>query len=205
MKKMLLVISFLSTIFVLSGCTSSLEKEVEIEQGKLLQEHKARRMTVVSSAKPADVLPAFTSFTWSEEYSYVLSAINDHSEKDIQKYIRDEIIIYLKTKGYVYQADPRQADVVIGFLFALENDFADQQIQEKFGLLPGISSQGITDIRYEKGTLLLTVLNAQLTNIYWRSAMQGFVDFEKGRADDRLNYMQHVLGMMMYGFPQAGQ
>lgn len=197
MKKMALALSFVASFFVLSGCSSTVDS-VE-------QERKATRMIVVSSAKPADVLPAFKSFTWNNEYSHVLSAVNDDSEKDIQQYIRNEIIRYLITKGYVYQADPIQADVVIGFLFALEDDLADQKIQDKFGLLPGVSASGITDKRYAKGSLLLTVLDNKLDQIYWRSAMQGFVDFEKDKRDDRIDNMQTVLGMMMGGFPKAGR
>ncbi|MFT5758597.1 MAG: hypothetical protein ACI9LM_003343 [Alteromonadaceae bacterium] len=197
MKKRLFALSFIISFFVLTGCSSSVEK--------VDQQRKANRMTVVSSAKPADVLPAFKSFTWNEEYSKVLSAINDDSEKDIQQYIRNEIIRYLKTKGYVYQPDATQADVVIGFLFALEDDLADQKIQDKFGLLPGINSSGITDKRYAKGSLLLAVLDAKLEQIYWRSAMQGFVDFEKDKQDENTDKMQTVLSMMIGDFPKAGR
>ena len=197
MIKMVHVLSIIASFFIITGCSSSVE-EVD-------QERKASRMTVVSSAKPAEVLPAFKSFTWNEDYSRVLSAVNDDSEREIQQYIRDEIIRYLETKGYVYQPDPIQADVVIAFLFALEDDLADQKIQQKFGLLPGISSANITDKRYEKGSFLLAVLDTRIETIYWRSAMQGFVDFEKDRGDKSTNNMQTVLGMMMGDFPQAGR
>ena len=197
MKKMVLALSFVASLFVLAGCSSSVE-QVELQR-------KASRMTVVSSAKPAEVLPAFKTFTWNDEYSRVLSAINDDSESDIQQYIRNEIIIYLKTKGYEYQPDPIQADVVVGFLFALENDLADQKIQDKFGLLPGMNSQAITDKRYEKGSLLLAVLDTKLEQVYWRSALQGFVDFEKDRADTSTHNLQKVLQMMMGDFPKAGR
>jgi hypothetical protein len=197
MKKMLLTLSFILSFFVITGCSSSIEK--------VDQQHKTNLMTVVSSAKPADVLPAFKSFTWSEEYSRVLSAINDNNEKDIQQYIQNEIIRYLNTKGYVYQPDANQADVVIGFLFALEDDLADQKIQDKFGLLPGIISTGIIDKRYAKGSFLLAVLDARLEKIYWRSAIQGFVDFEKDKQDENTDNMQIVLSMMMGNFPKAGR
>lgn len=197
MKKIVLALSFILSTFILLGCTSS---PVKVEE-----DHQVKRMTIVSSAKPTDVLPAFKSFTWNDEYSHVLSAISDTSEKEIQQYIRDEITLYLKTKGYVYQPDPKQADVVIGFLFALEDDLADVKIQAKFGLLPGISSRKVSNARYEKGSFLLAVLDNELQYVYWRSAMQGFVDFENDRSDDSIHKMQTVLGMMMHGFPVAGK
>lgn len=182
-------------IFIISGCTSVPVKE----------EHKENRMTVVSSANPAKVLPAFKTFTWNDDYSRVLSAVNSQSKIEVEEHIRSEIIRYLKTKGYVYQPDPIQADVVIGFLFALEDDLADQQIQDRFGLLPGVNRNAITDKRYEKGTFLLAVLDNKADLIYWRSAMQGFVDLENDRLDDSTDHMQQVLNLMMGGFPQAGQ
>lgn len=196
----MLALTFVTSFFILTGCSTSVE-EVVVEE----QERKATRITVVSSGRPVDVLPAFKSFTWNAEYSKVLSAINDDSERDIQVYIKNQIIQYLQTKGYVYQPDPIQADVVVGFLFALEDDIADQMIQDKFGLLPGVNSSGVSDARYEKGTLLLAVADTKLEQTYWRSAMQGFVDFEKDRTDTSTNNMQTVLDMMMGGFPRAGQ
>jgi len=197
MKKCVLLLSFIFSLVGLIGCTAKTEE--------VAKDQKPHRMTVVSSANPAKVLPAFTSFTWNDEYSRVLSAINEVTEQEIQQYIRDEISLYLSTKGYVYQPDPSKADVVIGFLFALEDDLADQQIQQKFGLLPGISSTGITSARYEKGSLLLAVLDNELQKVYWRSAMQGFIDFEKDRSNENTKHMQVVLKLMMRGFPEAGK
>ena len=186
------------SVFLISGCTT-----VPMEQTE--QEYKASRMTVVSSAKPEKVLPAFKTFTWNDDYSHVLSAVNQQSKIEVKEHIRSEIIRYLKTKGYVYQPDPIQADVVVGFLFALEDDLADQQIQNRFGLLPGVNDSVVTDKRYEKGTFLVAVLDNRAELIYWRSAMQGFVDFENDRKDASTDHMQTVLDMMMGGFPRAGQ
>lgn len=197
MKKIVPVCAMLISLLLITGCSSSLEQ--------LPQERKANRMIVVSSDKPSKVLPAFKTFTWSDDYSRVLSAVNDQSKKEVKAYIRNEIIRYLKTKGYQYQADPIQADVTIGFLFALEDDLADQDIQDRFGLLPGANASGITDKRYEKGTFLLAVLDSKSKLIYWRSAMQGFVDFERDRTDDSIDHMQTVLSLMMGGFPKAGR
>lgn len=201
MKKATLLLSLIASLGLLVGCSSSIDP-ISIEP---LEERKMSRMTVVSSARPVDVLPAFKSFTWNDGYSQVLSAVNENSEQDIQQYIRNEIIRYLHTKGYTYQSDPIQADVVIGFLFALEDDLADQQIQDKFGLLPGISSHSVSNARYEKGSLVLAVLDTRLEQVYWRAAMQGFVDFEKDRSNADTEHMQTVLKLMMRGFPEAGK
>ena len=194
MKKLAFI--FLSFIF-LGGCTS--------EPLTDNAEAKTQLLTVVSSGDPVKVLPAFTSFSWSEDYSKVLSATNSQSELEIKMHIKEQIKKYLATKGYQYQADPIQADVVVGFLFALDNDIADADIQSKFGLLPGVSMQGVDNSRYEKGTFLLAILDNRLQTFYWRSAMQGFVDMESDKENEQSERFQFVLNMMMKDFPLAGK
>lgn len=194
-KTALIFVSFISSI-VLVACSSSPQPS---------QQKTAEHMTVVSSAKPAAVLPAFTTFTWNDQYNHVLSAVNNKEETTVKTYIRRELITYLNRKGYQYQPDPAQADVVIGFLFALEDDLADRVILDKFGLVPGLSKTALAEPRYAKGTLLLSVLDTELKKVYWRSAIQGFVDLEKDQQADNSERMQRVLHIMMGGFPKAGR
>lgn len=189
----------MTSIFVLSGCSSSVK---EVEENDSDSEPK---MMVVSSAKPSEVLPAFTSFTWSDEYSLVLSVDSVEEQKDVQSYIRNEVIRYLGKKGYQYQADPLKADVTIGYLFSLEDNLANQAIQEKFGLLPNVIKSGVTDKRYEKGSFLVMVLDNKLAQIYWRSGVQGYVGFEVDKNNHKSNVMQIVLSLMMGDFPLAGR
>lgn len=202
MRRKVLLIGLLVSLLSVIGCSTT-PTETESQQAEA--QKKAQRIMVVSSGNPVNVLPAFTSFTWSDEYNLVLSAVNKQSEEQLKEYIRDEIISYLETKGYVYQADPLQADVVLGFLFALEDDVADKQIEERFGLLPGLSAGAVNDPRYRKGTLLLSVISNDLKKVYWRSAMQGFVDLANMQDENRSEKMQSVLQIMMGKFPQAGR
>ena len=203
MKKIAFTIFLFVSLIALSACSSLLTDSPIVDDVKELKQ--AQRMTIISSGKPVDVLPAFKSFTWDEQYNVVLSAVNESSKKEVKNYIRDQLRTYLLSKGYHYQSDPIRADVVIGFLFALEDDIADITIQEKFGILPGLHKNSVTMARYEKGTFLLSVLDTQLKVVYWRSAMQGFVDLDKDRSDPQGMHMQMILQSMMGGFPKAGQ
>ena len=197
MKNWLLTLSFITSFFVLVGCSSSIEKvEQEVSEPKMM---------VVSSAKASEVLPAFKTFTWHNEYSLVLSASSNENKNDVQQYIAAEIIRYLETKGYHYQANPLEADVTIGFLFSLEDNLANQSIQNKFGLLPNVIKSGVTTKRYEKGSFLLMVLDNNLEQVYWRSGVQGFVGFEADKKSHTTNVMQIVLSLMMGDFPLAGR
>lgn len=203
MKTVYFLFALIGTQLALMGCSSQVSHNEQVEEAQA--ESKTQRLTIVSSGKPAAVLPAFTTYTWSEQYNRVLSGLAGHNEKELQAYIRDEIKKYLSTKGYQYRENPKQADVVIGFLFALENDVADKTIQDKFGLLPGLTRGTMDDPRYEKGSLLLAVFDNEQKGTYWRSAVQGFVDLEADKANKETSRMQKILGMMLNEFPKAGQ
>ena len=193
MKKIVVAVALFISWITLSGCSSS-PSEPQREAVQL------QPMTVVNSGEPMKVLPAFTTFTWNDGYNHILSAVDNQQAYALKYYIREQIITYLKTKGYRYQADPAQADVVLGFLFALQDTRANRMIQSQFGSLPGMAKFG-----YKKGTLLITVLDSELKKVYWRSAVQGFVDLEKERQDANNLAMQNILEIMMGGFPKAGR
>jgi hypothetical protein len=202
MKKTFLLVAVLLAGLSIAGCSSPSSK-AESQQAKM--DNKEDRITLVSSANPPDVLPAFTYFTWDNEYNQVLSAEDYKGEEQFKAYIRREIIRYLETKGYVYQANPMQADVVLGFLVALKDDNANAGVQKRFGVLPRLHATKVNSPRYEQGTLMLNVLSADLKKVYWRSAMQGVTDLEKMQGDITSERIQSVLDIMMGNFPPAGR
>ena len=200
MKKIAVAVALLVTLVALAACSSS--TQVPSQQDK--EPESSERIVVVSSASPADVLPAFTTFTWNDGYHSVLSAVNEQQEEAVKGYIREQIIAYLQTKGYRYQSDPGQADVVFGFLVALEDAVADKIMLNRFGLPPA-QNQGRSVRGYQEGTLLLTVLDTGLQKVYWRSAVLGLVDLEKEQQDIYSDRMQRILEIMLGGFPKAGR
>ncbi|WP_025563732.1 DUF4136 domain-containing protein [Psychromonas sp. SP041] len=200
MKKWYFLFVLVGMQLTLVGCSTQTTPVKEVQE-----KTETQRLMIVSSGKPSKVLPAFTTYSWSEEYNQVLSSVAGQNQQEFKSYIRDQIKAYLSTKGYEYKADPKQANVVVGFLFALEDAIADRTVQERFGLLPGLRRAKASDPRYEKGSLLLTVLDNQQKTIYWRSAVQGFVDLEKDRVESGSTRMKGILNMMLRDFPEAGQ
>lgn len=197
MKKIAVIICLLTSIFVLSACSSTVKKD----ESKV--KTKEQRMLVVTSAEPSKVLPAFTTFAWDDDYSEVLSSATPTQKSEIENYIRQELINYLKTKGYQYQPSAVQADVVIGFLYAVQDVPVNKSLQSRFGVLP--SSKPVLRPSYPKGTLLVNVLDTQLQKVYWRSALLGFDDLEQQASLNRQGRMKVVLHSMLGRFPQAGR
>jgi hypothetical protein len=54
--------------------------------------------------------------------------------------------------------------ILVSFAAALTSALDDRQIQEKYGLVPGLMVNPLNPKRYEKGTLIFDVLNPQISN-----------------------------------------
>jgi len=173
-------------LLLISGCSSqpNTQELKEVPSVKLLR-----------SADPAQVLPAFTTFSWNDSYHIILSRAGGELNAQLKEYIRSELIAYLQSRGYRYQSDPAQAEVIFGFLYAVQNTAADKGAQEKFGQLPGGKAH------YSKATFMLSVLDAELQKVYWRAALQG-ADLEK---EPQRRYIQALLQVMLSGIPDAGR
>lgn len=194
MKKWSLLFTLVVLPLVLAGCISQ----------PVPAKKETQRLMIVSSGKPSAVLPSFKTYSWSNDYNQVLSKVGSKNKGAYKGYVRQQIQTYLSTKGYEFRADPQQADVVFGFLFALEDAIGDKIIEQRFGLLPGVKRNLDTEPRYKKGSFILAVLDPQEKTIYWRSAVKGFVDIEKDRVEGSSQQMQGILGLMLGDFPPAG-
>jgi len=199
MKKRLLLILLVSFQFLLLGCTSSAsDHNNEIDPA----------LVIINSGKPSAVLPAFTTYAWNAQYNRVLFGPVISHEGQLKAYIKSEVANYLKSKGYQHERDPESADVVIGFVLAVDDDVANAKIESKFGLLPGTVRHRVTDARYKKGTFVLAILDSQLDKTYWRTAVLGLNDFATSEGepvkptDSRL---PALLPVMLNGLPQAGR
>jgi hypothetical protein len=197
MKKGYLLLTLGGLMLALVGCTS--------QPTPANEEAQAQRLVLVSSGNPSSVLPAFTTYSWSSDYTSVLSSVGSNNKNEFKGYIREQIQAYLSTKGYQYTPNPEKAEVVFGFLFALEDAIGNKTIQQRFGLLPGLQRNNVHQPRYKKGSFVLAVLDNKQQNIYWRSAVQGFVDIEKDKTEAQSNRMKGILGMMLGKFPEAGR
>lgn len=200
MKKIITRTSLLVSLFLLSACSGLTNVP---DSQPVAKQDKSERIIVISSAKPAKVLPAFTTFSWNDKYNRVLSAADNLQRNQVKASIREQLITYLKTKGYQYQPIAGKADVTIGFLFAIQDTLAKEELIEKFGLPPSRSKNRVVK-GYKQGTLFLTVLDTQENKVYWRSMMQGVNGLTEKLENMDSNYLQFLLHKMMGGFPKAG-
>ncbi|WP_417697272.1 DUF4136 domain-containing protein [Psychromonas sp.] len=196
MKKRLLFL-LVAVQLVLVGCSSTpVVKEVKVSEPEPL--------TLVSSGKPSKVLPSFTTYSWDDDYNFVL-AKEEATMLVLTPYIRQQIEQYMRTKGYQLVDNPDQAEMVIGFLFAADDVVANNQVEQRFGLVPGTVREKGLDPRYKKGAFMLSALDNRGKKIYWRAALKGFTQLERDKAINKGTQMQYILSMMLGDFPEAGR
>ncbi|MGJ8580951.1 MAG: DUF4136 domain-containing protein, partial [Psychromonas sp.] len=148
MKQYLLLIVLLQ--LGLAGCTTTpvAEEAVNVEPEPLV---------LVSSGKPSKVLPAFTTYSWNDDYNFVL-AKEEATMLVLTPYIREQIEMYMSDKGYKLVGQGERSEIVIGFLFAADDVIANNQVEQRFGLIPGTVRHKGSDPRYNKGSLILSAL-----------------------------------------------
>lgn len=200
MRNITFILTMIAFQLFLLGCSTEPNEDKSSQVEAVNQP-----LMIISSGKPSTLLPAFTTYTWSSQYNRILFGPVKSNEKALQAYIRLELKNYLSNKGYVYQKNAQKADVIIGFIFALADDVANQKLQNKFGLLPGVIRSRAHQPRYKKGTFVLGVLDRASDKTYWRSAVRGFTGFENDVANKEASRLPIILNMMLDDFPEAGK
>jgi len=186
----------LPLVLALSACS----KEVPVAEPAA--EKPIQRTTIVSDASPAQTIPAAKTYTFVDKVNVVIE--DPRLDKVVvQGEIRNAIASVMQAKGYSYEPDVAKADLVMGFLFSLESGLPDVELIKMFGLSPGLMSIS-NDGRYEKATLVLGAMSNDTEQIYWKTMLQGFADFERPR-DEATKRADRIVGEMLANLPTAGQ
>jgi hypothetical protein len=158
---------------------------------------------IVGVSTPGITIPAGATFAWLPE------SINFHKDQrlqgsNLQSMIEREIKQNLQDMGYRFVDAGAAPDFSIGYTAALESALNDDEIMRRFGLLPGSSVATAGSAEYEKGSLIIYVMNASGRDVVWRSAVQAGVDLS---ADDaaREQRLGNLLKDMFLTFPKAGK
>ncbi len=131
--------------------------------------------SVVSSFFSAKRYIAGQRFAWmpgAERY-FEDPRIKDQSIKPI---LENAIQQTLGNAGYQYVQNPQQADFLVGYLVALESELDDQAIAKLYGNAPGLPLQSTAN--YEKGTLVIDIVDRVTKQSVWRGALQAAVTFD---------------------------
>jgi hypothetical protein len=115
---------------------------------------------------------------------------------------RDSISRIMVEKGYDQVAIHENPDFFIGFGLGVESKISDDEIFEKAGMVAGLSTEGISQRRFQKGTVMVAVLVPGVKEPRWRVMAQGFSD-KKVQKDVRMENLHQLLEAMLASIPNV--
>ena len=133
---------------------------------------------VISVSNPEIKVLSSNIFSWSDKSRYVYEderlggfPLKDKFQQDIKNKLTEN--------DYVFSDSEDNASMVIGYVIALESSLNDMDINSLYGINPGYINKDKSKLgnRYEKGTIIIDILEARTLRSIWRGAIQGMAEF----------------------------
>jgi hypothetical protein len=156
---------------IMMGCAAKMTSSTNNRSSDL------SKTTIVSVMYSEKRLPNSASFSW------LPAAVKYHEDarfknSPIQSYLQNAIRQNLNKRGYRFVSSVADSDFLVGYVLALESSLKDEEISEKYQLNPGLPGQAVNSNQYEKGTLIIDLIDPGTKRPMWRGAMQGFAKFD---------------------------
>jgi hypothetical protein len=157
--------------FIVSGCTTQTTTFADNSSTQL------SKTTITSVTYSERRLPQSARYSWlpaAEKYYEDARFKNS----PIQSYFKEAIQQNLNNRGYRLVSSAADSDFLVGYVIALESSLKDEEINEQYHLNPGLPGQAVNSNQYEKGTLIIDLIDPGSQRSMWRGAMQGFAKFD---------------------------
>lgn len=120
-------------------------------------------------------VPQTGTFSWLPEGTHSLKdpRLRRHN---LDGMLRQAIVVAMQRKGYSF-SQTGQVDLHIGYVAAMASDLDDRQIRELYGFDTGWQPTK-NPKKYEKGSLILDIIQTQSHRHIWRGAIQANVGFD---------------------------
>lgn len=114
--------------------------------------------------------------------------------------LEEAIADTLQQKGYRYSAASGQGDLLVSYTMTLNDAAADRQLAEQYGMQPDLKYTSPDPDKFEKGTLVIDIIERQSGLSAWRSSLQGFAYLQ---LDDmqRRQRVHSMVARMLSGLP----
>ena len=125
----------------------------------------------------------------------------------LQKLLRAAISNAMTEKGYQATVAGVAADLLVGYSITLNDDArTDKNIADDYGVQASINVSTPDPALYEKGTLVIDIVDSRTGLMAWRSALQGFTD-SRISEQERRQRINLMVQRMLAGLPvrHAGQ
>jgi len=133
---------------------------------------------VVSVSNPEIRILSSKIFSWTDKSRYV------YDDKrlggfPLESSFQNDIKNKLTSNGFTFSESLQNASILVGYVLALESSLNDMDINNLYGLNPGfINKDKEKNInKYEKGTVIIDIIEARTNRMIWRGALQGMAEF----------------------------
>jgi hypothetical protein len=155
--------------------------------------------TAVSTMDSLVDVSSAVSFTWAPRMQEIRSDPHEAEVTD-KETLENAISNALQKKGYAYTWRAGLADLRVGYLVVMNGALSGKEINDRYGIQPGLNLQAPDTVRYEKGTLVIDIIDVKTGRTAWRGALQGFADLEISR-EDRQERLNDMVMFMLTRFP----
>lgn len=139
--------------------------------------------TDIRAITPLSVTSQGFKLNKSDPISWLPEAIKFYSDSRINKTgLKDMIEIAISreinNKGLTLRQNTSNVKYLLAYTAAMESSLDDRTILLRYGLLPGDDLTMPASQSYNKGTLIIYLVDARTKRPVWKSALQAEVDFE---------------------------
>ena len=140
--------------------------------------------TIVTVSNPDIRVLSSKNFTWSPRSIYVYE---DERFKGFPMKETFEKAAYdrLTANSFTYVSNMDDARLVVGYALALESALSDVDLNILYGLNPGFKGVSSDKDKYEKGTIIIDIIEARTRRMVWRGALQGMAVFDLSEEERR--------------------
>ena len=146
----------------------------------------------------ADVASAST-FSWAAAVQ-PLTGDPRMESVPVNALLEEAIADTLEQKGYRYAAAMDQGDLLVSYAVSLNDAAADTQLAEKYGMQADLNFSSPDPDKFEKGTLVIDVVERQTGLSAWRSSLQGFAYLQIDESERRQR-IHSMVQRMLAGLP----
>jgi len=185
---------FIILLLLLAACS----EQPATPAGTATGRHAIPFNIVATGDSRTDIVAA-TSFAWMPGMQ---EAHEDPHLGDLQMQalLRESITVAMADKGYLPAMDEGQSDLLVGYVLVLNDARADQALAEQYGLKASVNLASPDPTRYEKGTLVIDVIERSSGLSAWRSALQGFASLDISESERRTR-IHELVQRMLAGMP----
>jgi hypothetical protein len=192
-RQYLICLACLTLVLLLPGCTQQ-----QPAMGRAIRV-QPMPFTAVSTMDPMADVSSAVSFTWASRMQEIHGDPHEAEVPD-KETLENAISNALRKKGYEYTWRAGLADLRVGYLVVMNGALSGKEINDRFGIQPGLNLQAPDTVRYEKGTLVIDIIDVKTGRTAWRGALQGFADLEISK-EDRQERLNDMVMFMLARFP----